>query len=170
MEQHDPHQPVPIFSNTLKWMAGGAVFGLLYHLVKNGGIAGADGVPLAEREEFDVDSIVQKFDARQETLHWAHPAAAMELHKRCLERSETEPEYNKRVLELATRWCDIQRRCLRVGVCPLLSMPRSVSGDVCGTDEMLSEAMDKIEDYLMDAEQLTDFDNKWSSSGRTLEI
>jgi hypothetical protein len=92
---------------------------------------------------------------------WEYPTVCERMHREFLHRNFTDREFGLRVNQQYRRWADLSRRSEAVGIMPFVYMPRTICGDIAGTDKMLSWAMDRLEAEIDIREHEQRLNRKW---------
>lgn len=92
---------------------------------------------------------------------WQYPTVCEGLHRAYNKRHFTDPVFRDRVLDQYHRWAKLRRRANTVGLMPFIFMPRTLSGDVAGTEKVLKWAMDRLEAQIDLLERGKALDHKY---------
>lgn len=79
---------------------------------------------------------------------WDPMSKCVDLYQIFLDNILENKAFAKEFTRVCDRWYDIVKRSVAVGFCPIVMMPRTISGDVIGTPKMLFAIFRKIERQL----------------------
>ncbi len=144
----NPHEPVQVLPNVLRGAAiGGGIAYALHHARQANASRQAleDIRDLLQAEQ--ESTISCRLDEQISDL-WRPAAESVALQLGYLTRVRQDDDFAAENFNLVERWSNICRRCEARGLCPLVAMPRSVSGDIVGTPRVLDSVMSRIEHRL----------------------